>query len=138
MPPTFNHRLRVRYNECDPQGVVFNAEYFVYFDVILTEFFRETIGPHGSTGRRGIDLVVAAAGARYLQAAGFDDELDLKLEVARLGTTSLATRIVVRHGSRTVAEGRMRHVFVDPATRSKRPITQAVRTALEPFVANAE
>ncbi len=53
MPSTFTHRLRVRYNECDPQGVAFNAEYVVYFDVILTEFFRETIGPHGSTSRRG-------------------------------------------------------------------------------------
>jgi acyl-CoA thioester hydrolase len=137
LPSTFNHRLRVRYNECDPQGVVFNAEYFVYFDVILTEFLRETIGPHGSTSRSGIDLVVAAVGARYLEAAGFDDQLDLKLEVARLGTTSLATRIVVKHGSRTVAEGEMRHVFVDPATGSKRPIPQAVRSALEPFVADS-
>jgi acyl-CoA thioester hydrolase len=138
VPPTFNHRLRVRYNECDPQGVVFNAQYFVYFDVILTEFLRETIGPHESEGRRAANLVVAAAAARYLGPAGFDDQLDLKLEVARLGTTSLATGIVVKHGSRTVAEGKMRHVFVDPATRSKRPIPRAVRAALEPFVGNAE
>ena len=137
MPPSFNHRLRVRYNECDPQGVVFNAEYFVYFDVILTEFFREKIGPPGSTSRRGTDLVVAAAAATYLEAAGFDDELELKLEVACLGTTSLATRIVVTHGGKTVAEGEMRHVFVDPATGAKRPIPQAVRAALERFVADS-
>jgi acyl-CoA thioester hydrolase len=138
VPPTFDHRLRVRYNECDPQGVVFNAEYFVYFDVILTEFFREAIGPQGSTSRCGTQLVVAAAAARYLQTAGFDDELDLKLDVACLGTTSLVTRSVVTHGSRTVAEGEMRHVFVDPATGSKRPIPQTVREALEPFVAGSK
>ena len=79
----------------------------------------------------------AAAAARYLGAAGFDDELELKLAVARLGATSLATRIVVTHDSRTVAEGEMRHVFVDPATRAKRPIPRAVRSALEPFVADS-
>ena len=33
------HRLRVRYGECDPQGVVFNAQYFAYFDVVLTDLF---------------------------------------------------------------------------------------------------
>jgi acyl-CoA thioesterase FadM len=58
--------------------------------------------------------------------------------VARLGTTSLATRIVVMHSSRTVAEGKMRHVFVDPVTGSKRPIPLMVREALEPFVADSE
>jgi acyl-CoA thioester hydrolase len=29
----FEHRLRVRFGECDPQGIVFNAHYVAYFDV---------------------------------------------------------------------------------------------------------
>ena len=36
MPAPFVHRLRVRYGECDAQGVVFNANYLMYFDVALT------------------------------------------------------------------------------------------------------
>jgi len=36
MPAPFRHQLRVRFNECDPQGVVFNANYLVYFDVALS------------------------------------------------------------------------------------------------------
>jgi len=35
----FRHRLRVRYNECDPQGVVFNANYLT-FDITITELWR--------------------------------------------------------------------------------------------------
>ncbi|MDQ4072071.1 MAG: hypothetical protein M3088_04240 [Actinomycetota bacterium] len=35
----FVPRLRVLYAECDPQGVVFNADY--HFDVALTELWRE-------------------------------------------------------------------------------------------------
>jgi acyl-CoA thioesterase FadM len=42
----FRHRLRVRYVECDPQGVVFNVHYFTYFDVAMTEFHRETMGTY--------------------------------------------------------------------------------------------
>ena len=30
--PDFVHELRVRYGECDPQGIVFNANYLAYFD----------------------------------------------------------------------------------------------------------
>ena len=33
MSEQFRHRIRVRYNECDPQGLVFNANYLTYFDI---------------------------------------------------------------------------------------------------------
>ena len=32
MAAPFRHRLRVRWSECDPQGVVFYAHYLAYFD----------------------------------------------------------------------------------------------------------
>jgi acyl-CoA thioesterase FadM len=37
MGEPFRHRLRVRYHECVPQGVVFNANYLAYFDIALIE-----------------------------------------------------------------------------------------------------
>ena len=61
----FRHRLRVRYGECDPQGVVFNVHYFSYFDVAMTEFHREVIGPYSEMLEGGADMVVAEARARY-------------------------------------------------------------------------
>src|SRR5207244_8540859 len=64
MPPLV-HRLRVRYNECDAQGHVFNANYFVYFDVTLTELWRETLGSYEALTADGLDLVVAETGARF-------------------------------------------------------------------------
>ena len=42
----FVHRHRVRYHECDPQGIVFNANWLTYFDVTLTEWFREAFGSY--------------------------------------------------------------------------------------------
>ena len=35
--PDFVHELRVRYGECDPQGIVFNPNYLAYFDHTVTE-----------------------------------------------------------------------------------------------------
>jgi len=59
----YTYQLRPRYNECDPQGVVFHAEYFVYSDVAITEFFREIIGPPHGASREGTELVVGHAAA---------------------------------------------------------------------------
>ncbi|MGI8596218.1 MAG: acyl-CoA thioesterase [Thermoleophilaceae bacterium] len=131
MPEPFVHRLRVRYGECDAQGVVFNAHYVMYFDVALTELWREAIGPYTAMIESGTDMVVAEARVRYLAPAGFDDELEVGVEVTRLGTTGMSTRMTVRHDELVVVEGEMRHVFIDPATKLKKPMPDDVRRGLE-------
>ena len=137
MAAPFVHRLRVRYGECDPQGVVFNANYVMYFDVALTELWREAIGPYGDMIEAGTDLVVAETTARYLAPASFDDELDVEVLVARLGLTGMTMALRVRRGSVVVVEGEMRHVFIDPATKEKKPIPDDIRRGLEPYLAEA-
>ncbi len=132
MPP-FAHRLRVRYNECDQQGVVFNAHYFTYFDIALTEAWREAIGPWADMVERGIDLVVAEAHARYLAGARFDDALELRWWIERLGNTGMSTRIDVVRADDVLVEGRMRHVCVAAGTSAKTRIPDDVRAALEPY-----
>lgn len=131
MGRAFVHRLRVRYGECDPQGVVFNANYLMYFDVALTELWREAVGPYTAMMEAGTDMVVAEASARYLAPAGFDDELDVSVEVTRLGVTGMTTRLTVERDGVTVVAGEMRHVFIDPATKAKKPIPDDVRRGLE-------
>ena len=62
MGQIFSHQLRVRYSECDQQGVVFNGHYLFFYDVALTEFWRAAVcGPDEMVGA-GYDLVVAAFG----------------------------------------------------------------------------
>jgi acyl-CoA thioester hydrolase len=129
----FSHRLRVRYSECDPQGVVFNAHYLTYFDIALTELWREAIGPYSAMTDAGTDMVVAEASARYLGPASFDDVLEIGVVPTRLGATAMTTRIEVRLAGELIVEGEMRHVFVDAATRSKRPIPEDVRSGLAPY-----
>ena len=129
----FVHSVRVRYAECDRQGVVFNAHYFAYFDLAMTELWRSALGRYDAMIERGIDMVVAEAQARFLDSARFDDEIDLEVAVERLGTTGSTTRHrVVRDGD-VLVEGALRHVFVEPETLAKKPIPDWLRTALEPY-----
>jgi acyl-CoA thioester hydrolase len=130
----FVHRLRVRFHECDPQGVVFNAHYFTYFDVALTEMWRLAFGSYANVVQRGTDVVVAEAGATFRAPARFDDELDVELGIARLGTTSMTMATAVRRDGQLLVEGRLVHVFIDTATMGKQPIPDYVRAGLEPYV----
>src|SRR5208282_3628300 len=130
----FVHRLRVRYNECDAQGHVFNANYFVYFDVTLTELWREALGSYDALIADGLDLVVAETRARFRAPARFDDELEITLEVERLGNTSMVSAIgIARHGD-TLAEGRIVHIFVcADHLGEKAAIPDHVRRTLQPY-----
>ena len=133
----FVHRLRVRYNECDAQGIVFNGNWLTYFDVTLTEWWRAAFGSYQAMVDGGADLVVAEANIRYRAPARFDDELDIAVSIAELGTTSMTTRFDVTRASDHLVEGRMRHVFIDPATLGKQPIPDAMRERLGRYLAPA-
>jgi acyl-CoA thioester hydrolase len=132
----FRHRLRVRWSECDLQGVVFYANYLAYFDHALTELWREAVRPYGAMIEEGADMVVAEAGIRYREPARFDEEIDLLVSVSRLGETSMTTAHAIERvaDGALLVEGELRHVFVDPGTMRKRAIPQEVRRGLEPFL----
>jgi acyl-CoA thioester hydrolase len=125
------HRLRVRYGECDPQGVVFNAHYFAYFDVALTELWREAAGGYDAMMADGVDLQVVEATARYKAPARFDDELDITIDVTHLGTTSMVTELKIERDGQLLVEGRLAHVFVDLETLQKTPIPDRLRAILD-------
>jgi acyl-CoA thioester hydrolase len=130
----FTHSLRVRYSECDQQGVVFNGHYLFYYDVAFTELCRETIGSYADTVRQGVEIVVAETRLRYLAGARFDDILDIDLPIARLGKTSMTVKPKYRLGERTLVEGEVRHVFVDAETMRKKDIPDHMRSGLERYV----
>ncbi|NVI87320.1 thioesterase family protein [Actinomadura sp. BRA 177] len=134
MGEMFTHRLRVRYSECDQQGVVFNGHYLFFYDVALTEMWRALIGDYGEMVEGGYDLVVAEARIRYREGARFDELLDVSMPVAHLGTTSMIVRPEFRVGERLIADGEVRHVFIDPASKAKREMPAQIRSVLEPHL----
>src|SRR6266513_1268212 len=127
MGDLFRHRIRVRYGECDPQGVVFNANWLAYFDVLITELWRQRVIDYSDMIERGVDMVVAEAGVRFRGPARFDDIVEFELRVTRLGETSFSSAIDATVGGRAVVEGTMRHVFVDTGTNSKREMPDYIR-----------
>jgi acyl-CoA thioester hydrolase len=129
---SFRHRLRVRYNECDPQGVVFNANYLTYFDLTMSELWRE-LGGYQEMVDAGVDMVVAEATIRYLAPLRFDDEFEVVARVIRLGDTSMTTELVIEDGGEPAAEGQLRHVFIESGGGPPAPIPDSIRAGLSAY-----
>src|SRR4051812_96399 len=132
-------RLRVRFGECDPQGVVFNANLLAYFDVGMTDLIRAAFGSYDAMVGRGVDFVVAAAELRYHRPARFEDELELEVSVTRMGTTSLTTGYRVLRDGELLVDGSLRHVLVDHKRLTdhdetvKTPLPDWMREGFSPY-----
>ena len=135
----FVHELRVRYGECDPQGIVFNANYLLYFDVAFTELWREAAGPWQDMVSRGIDAVVAHAELDFRSPARYDDVLALRAQVVRLGETSVTTEIDALRGEQPLVAMQARHVCVTAPAAGEGirtiPWPEDIRAGLARFLA---
>jgi acyl-CoA thioester hydrolase len=142
VPEAFVHELRVRYGECDPQGIVFNANYLLYFDVAFTEMWRAAVGPWQEMVASGIDAVVGETHLSFRAPARYDDELQLRVQIAQLGRTAVTTEIDVMRGDELLVAGWLRHVCVatpagGQANLAKQPWPAHIRDGLSRFVVDA-
>jgi acyl-CoA thioester hydrolase len=129
----FRHELRVRYGECDAQGIVFNANYLLYFDVAFTELWRAAVGPWSEMTERGYDAVVGEARLAFRSPARFDDVIALELTAARLGRSSITTAVRVLRGDELLVEGELRHVVVSTDGWRPAEMPEWIRSGLEKF-----
>jgi acyl-CoA thioester hydrolase len=124
-------RVRVRYAETDQMGVVYYANYFVWFEVGRTELLRSLGGTYRELEANGIFLPVIEASCTYSQASRYDDELDIRTTGKLLSPVRMEFQYeVVRLADQvTTATGRTVHAALNPRGRPCR-LPERVRTAL--------
>jgi acyl-CoA thioester hydrolase len=116
---TFRHALRVRWAEVDRQGVVFNPQYFAYFDLAVTEYWR-TLGVRypEAFAANGSDTFVVSAHAEFHGSAGYDDELELCCRVARIGRSSMQFLFAIFRRDEHLTSGEIVYVNASAAAPS--------------------
>ena len=88
--PSFQTRVRVRYADTDADGVVYYANYLVYFEVGRVEWLRALGYPITRILEQGIVLPVVEARLKYLRAARVDDLLTVQAKLVSVGPASFA------------------------------------------------
>src|SRR5215831_20235855 len=108
--------LRVRYSETDKMGVVYHANYLIWFEIGRTEFCRARgFSYRDMEENENAFLVVAESYCRYKAPAYYDDVLVVRTHITELRRRSLRFGYeIVRESDMTViAEGETGHVVTD-------------------------
>ena len=82
-------RLRVRYAETDQMGVVYYANYFVWFEVARTNLLRDAGWTYRDMEAEGFLLPVVEAHCDYQQSARYDEEIDVRTSGSALSLVRL-------------------------------------------------
>jgi acyl-CoA thioester hydrolase len=120
------YEIRVRYGECDQQGIVFNANYLVYVDDVMDRWLTAALG--GDYGR--FDYMVKRACVEWDGPARHRDVLQLSPEISRWGNSSFDITVAGRVGERPVFTATLLCVSVEPGTATPCRVPDRVRDAL--------
>lgn len=103
--------VRVRYAETDQMGVVYHANYLVWFEVARTDLLRSTGWTYREMEAAGVSLPVIEVECAYRRPARYDDELDIAAEGRLLSPVRVEFTYTVtrRPDGEVVATGVSRH-----------------------------
>ena len=126
-------RVRVRYAETDQMGVVYHANYFVWFEVGRVEFIRQTGMDYKTMEtEEGAMIAVVEATARYIAPARYDDELVVRTTLAGVRGPIIRFKYAILRveDATLLCEGETVHIVVGrDMKRREMPVKYAERFA---------
>ena len=133
MSAAFRYYLRVRYQECDAQHVVFNARYGDFIDLACFEFLRAALPSPQACCDGSFETQTVRQLVEWKGSARFNDVLAVSVRTGRVGRTSFSLNFEIRRAGEEemLATCETTYVNVDKASFTKRPIAPEMRAALE-------
>lgn len=133
MTQPFHYYLRVRYQECDAQHVVFNARYADYIDLACFEFLRAVLPRPTDVMDGTFECQTVRQVVEWQAPARYDDVLEVAVRTQRIGNTSFMLHFEIRRAGEadTLVTSETTYVHVDSKTWAKREIEPRMRAVLE-------
>ena len=142
LAPPFEHEVEVRYGDTDQMGVVYHANYLLYFEEGRTKLMAALGLPYAEVERRGCALSVRKAALRYRSPARYGETLVVRTWIEKVGGASISFvyDIVRKAGDERVAEGSTELACVDlrSAARPVCMLPEELRAALTPALPRAD
>ena len=125
---------RVPYADTDQMGVVYYANFFVYFERVRNELLRNMGLPYTTLEADGLMLPVASANCDYKIPAKYDDMLLIKASISEMkGCRMLVKNEVFNHNGDLLVVGGTTHCFVSAETRRPVKIPENVMTLFNDY-----
>jgi len=114
--------FRVRYAETDAMGVVYHAEYLVWFEVGRGEYFRAHGEDYARWEQQGYYLPVSEVYAHYRIPARYGDRVTVRTWVQEVRSRGLTLEYEVNHAEtlQRLVSGWTKHICMDGQGRACR------------------
>jgi acyl-CoA thioester hydrolase len=131
----FDFAVVPRYGEVDQQGVVFNAHYLTWFDEACTALLDHLEVSYPDLIAGGLDIQVVHTEIDFAVPVRWRDSVRIAVRCEHIGSTSFTLGFTVFTSNDTTAErpavqGRNVYVVVSGTDWTKRPVPDALRTAI--------
>ncbi|MBS4537394.1 acyl-CoA thioesterase [Clostridium sp. D2Q-11] len=112
---SYKTTIRARYSETDQMGIIYHANYFNWFEVGRTEFFKNLGYSYKQLEELGILLPVIDVGCKYKISAKYDDEVIIETWIDKMKGVRIEFNynIIRKSDNALLAEGHTIHAFVD-------------------------
>ncbi|HEX8136290.1 MAG TPA: thioesterase family protein [Pyrinomonadaceae bacterium] len=135
----FKTRIKVRFGDADPAGLVYFVNIFHYFHVAMEEFFaaRCRISYQELMTKERIGFPTVNVQAEFFTPLVYGDEAEVEVYVSRVGESSATFEYTVRRTSDSVLCARASNVQVAMSLDERRavPVPDKYRRA---FAASAD
>jgi acyl-CoA thioester hydrolase len=119
--------VRIPYADVDQMGVVYYANYLVYFEMARNALLREEGIPYTRMEQDGVMLPVVESHVQYFQPGRFDDVLTVKTACLPFEGVRLRIRYEVFREDTLLASGYTHHVCMRPDGKVLRPTAALLR-----------
>jgi 4-hydroxybenzoyl-CoA thioesterase len=121
---TFYTRIKVRFGDADPAGLVYYPVIFHYCHVAMEEFFAERcgIGYHKLMMDEGIGFPTVNVQAEFFVPLVYGDEIEVEVSASRVGRSSVTFVYDIRRASDNTLCARSTQIHVGMSLDTRRPV----------------
>ncbi len=137
----FHTEFRVRWMECDAQGIVFNGAYLGYLELSTAEYWRNLgIGIYHLPRSGYFDLAVVKTTIEFKSPALVDEIVEACVRVSRIGNSSMDMQMELYRPDAEVLLTTIDAVYVgyDATTRTSRRVPDDFRELVGHFESTGE
>jgi acyl-CoA thioester hydrolase len=102
--------VRVRYADTDMMGVVYHANYPVFFEIGRSEYMRQKGFTYREFEAMGYHLVVTGLEAKYYNSATYDDLVTVRTRISELQSRGLTFHYTIYRDKTLLVEGITKHL----------------------------
>jgi YbgC/YbaW family acyl-CoA thioester hydrolase len=129
---SLSYETTIRYNECDPTGFAFNANFFIWVQEAAGRYWQDLGIDVVSLGLARQTFMAVHLSCDYRRPVAYGDVIKIRPNVTKLNNSSVHIQYDVCKGDEVAAVARSIHVFMDTKEKKKLPLTDSLREKFEP------